>query len=94
MRDYGLQEGQQSGCSLGKKELSKGFNNHDNKEMVAWLLTQYQRLAVKSESDKQYVSLGCYKEIANLVISQIKYLKRERLFEYQFLFFKTHFIII
>ena len=51
------------------KELSRGFDNHDNKEMVAWLLTQYQRLAVKSEADKQYgVSLGCYKEIANLVI--------------------------
>ena len=44
------------------KELSKGFDNHDNKEMVAWLLTQYQRLAVKSYlADKQYgVSLGCY----------------------------------
>ena len=70
MRDYGLtRRSANMDVVWANKELSKGFNNHDNKEMVAWLLTQYQRLAVKSEADKQYgVSLGCYKEIANLVI--------------------------
>ena len=49
--------------------------------MVAWLLTQYQRLAVKSEADKQYgVSLGCYKEIANLVIKPNQVSKRRNSF--------------
>jgi hypothetical protein len=70
MRDYGLtRRSANMDVVWANKELSRGFDNHDNKEMVAWLLTQYQRLAVKSEADKQYgVSLGCYKEIANLVI--------------------------
>ena len=46
--------------------------------MVAWLLTQYQRLAVKSEAEKQYgVSLGCYKEISNLVIKPQQNIKRK-----------------
>ena len=55
MRDYGLtRRSANMDVVWANKELSKGFNNHDNKEMVAWLLTQYQRLAVKSEADKQY----------------------------------------
>ena len=49
--------------------------------MVAWLLTQYQRLAVKSEADKQYVvSLGCYKEISNLVIKPNQIQKKRKTF--------------
>ena len=55
MRDYGLtRRSANMDVVWANKELSKGFDNHDNKEMVAWLLTQYQRLAVKSEADKQY----------------------------------------
>ena len=88
MRDYGLtRRSANLDVVWANKELSKGFNNHDNKEMVAWLLTQYQRLAVKSESDKQYgVSLGCYKEIANLVIKPNQVSKKRKTFEYQFFF--------
>lgn len=82
MRDYGLtRRSANMDVVWANKELSKGFDNHDNKEMVAWLLTQYQRLAVKSEADKQYgVSLGCYKEIANLVIKPKQIVKRKSKF--------------
>tara|TARA_B100000212_G_scaffold316737_1_gene271852 strand:+ start:232 stop:582 length:351 start_codon:yes stop_codon:yes gene_type:complete len=82
MRDYGLtRRSANMDVVWANKELSKGFDNHDNKEMVAWLLTQYQRLAVKSEADKQYgVSLGCYKEITNLVIKPKQILKRKSKF--------------
>ena len=82
MRDYGLtRRSANMDVVWANKELSKGFDNHDNKEMVAWLLTQYQRLAVKSEADKQYgVSLGCYKEIANLVINPKQIVKRKSKF--------------
>ena len=46
-----------------------------------WLLTQYQHLAVKSEADKQYgVSLGCYKEISNLVIKPNQIQKKRKTF--------------
>ena len=82
MRDYGLtRRSANMDVVWANKELSKGFNNHDNKEMVAWLLNQYQRLAVKSEAEKQYgVSLGCYKEIANLVIKPNQLSKRRKTF--------------
>jgi len=82
MRDYGLtRRSANMDVVWANKELSKGFDNHDNKEMVAWLLTQYQRLAVKSEADKQYgVSLGCYKEITNLVIKPKQIVKRKSKF--------------
>ena len=82
MRDYGLtRRSANMDVVWANKELSKGFDNHDNKEMVAWLLTQYQRLAVKSEADNQYgVSLGCYKEIANLVIKPKQIVKRKSKF--------------
>lgn len=82
MRDYGLtRRSANMDVVWANKELSKGFNNHDNKEMVAWLLTQYQRLAVKSEAEKQYgVSLGCYKEIANLLIKPNQVSKRRKSF--------------
>ena len=82
MRDYGLtRRSANMDVVWANKELSKGFDNHDNKEMVAWLLTQYQRLAVKSEADKQYgVSLGCYKEIAYLVIKPKQIVKRKSKF--------------
>ena len=81
MRDYGLtRRSANMDVVWANKELSKGFDNHDNKE-TAWLLTQYQRLAVKSEADKQYgVSLGCYKEIANLVIKPKQIVKRKSKF--------------
>ena len=51
MNDYGLTR-RSANLELVwfNKELSRGFANHDNKEMVAWLLTQYQRLALKSEA--------------------------------------------
>ena len=82
MKDYGLtRRSANMDVVWANKELSKGFNNHENKEMVAWLLTQYQRLAVKSEADKQYgVSLGCYKEISNLVIKPKQHIKRKSKF--------------
>ena len=80
MTDFGLtRRSANLDVVWANKELSKGFDNHDNKEMVAWLLTQYQRLAVKSETDKQYgVSLGCYKEIANLIIKPNQKQKKRR----------------
>jgi len=82
MREYSLtRRSANLDVVWANKELSKGFDNHDNKEMLAWLLTQYQRLAFKSESDKQYgVSLGCYKEIANLVIKPNQISKRRKTF--------------
>ena len=82
MNDYGLtRRSANLDVVWANKELSRGFDNHDNKEMVAWLLTQYQRLAVKSEADKQYgVSLGCYKEISNLVIKPKQNIKRKSKF--------------
>ena len=82
MTDFGLtRRSANLDVVWANKELSKGFDNHDNKEMVAWLLTQYQRLAVKSEADKQYgVSLGCYKEISNLVIKPNQIQKKRKTF--------------
>ena len=82
MTDFGLtRRSANLDVVWANKELSKGFDNHDNKEMVAWLLTQYQRLAVKSEADKQYgVSLGCYKEISNLVIKPNQVQKKRKTF--------------
>ena len=82
MNDYGLtRRSANLDVVWANKELSRGFANHDNKEMVAWLLTQYQRLALKSEAEKQYgVSLGCYKEISNLVIKPQQYIKRKSKF--------------
>ena len=66
---------------ISKLEIEYWKDKDRNKEMVAWLLTQYQRLAVKSEADKQYgVSLGCYKEIANLVIKPNQVSKRRKTF--------------
>ena len=87
MTDFGLtRRSANLDVVWANKELSKGFDNHDNKEMVAWLLTQYQRLAVKSEADKQYgVSLGCYKEISNLVIKPNQIQKKRKTFKCQFL---------
>ena len=35
-------------------KLCKNFDNAENTDMLAWLLTQIQRVAVKSEEDKQY----------------------------------------
>ena len=43
-------------------ELCKNFDNTENTDMLAWLLTKIQRVAVKSEEDKQYgAAVGCYR---------------------------------
>ena len=45
-------------------ELCKNFDKTENTDMLAWLLTQIQRVAVKSEEDKQYgAAVGCYRLI-------------------------------
>ena len=41
--------------------------------MLAWLLTQIQRVAVKSEEDKQYgAAVGCYRLIYDLIFKDMK----------------------
>ena len=41
--------------------------------MLAWLLTQIQRVAVKSEEDKQYgAAVGCYRLIYDLIFKNMK----------------------
>tara|TARA_B100001250_G_scaffold11776_1_gene10271 strand:+ start:288 stop:455 length:168 start_codon:yes stop_codon:yes gene_type:complete len=44
--------------------------------MLAWLLTQIQRVAVKPEEDKKYgAAVGCYRFIYDLIFKDMK--KRE-----------------
>lgn len=41
--------------------------------MLAWLLTQIQRVAVKFEEDKQYgAAVGCYRLIYDLIFKDMK----------------------
>ena len=54
-------------------ELCKNFDNTENADMLAWLLTQIQRVAVKSEEDKQYgAAVGCYRLIYDLIFKDMK----------------------
>ena len=54
-------------------ELCKNFDNTENADMLAWLLTQIQRVAVKSKEDKQYGSaVGCYRLIYDLIFKDMK----------------------
>ena len=54
-------------------ELCKNFEKTENTDMLAWLLTQIQRVAVKSEADKQYgAAVGCYRLIYDLVFKDMK----------------------
>ena len=54
-------------------ELCKNFDNTENTDMLAWLLTQIQRVAVKSEEDKQYgAAVGYYRLIYDLIFKDMK----------------------
>ena len=54
-------------------ELCKNFDKTENADMLAWLLTQIQRVAVKSEEDKQYgAAVGCYRLIYDLIFKDMK----------------------
>ena len=54
-------------------ELCKNFDNTENTDMLAWLLTLIQRVAVKSEEDKQYgAAVGCYRLIYDLIFKDMK----------------------
>ena len=54
-------------------ELCKNFEKTENTDMLAWLLTQIQRVAVKSEADKQNgAAVGCYRLIYDLVFKDMK----------------------
>ncbi len=54
-------------------ELCKNFDNTENADMLAWLLTQIQRVAVKSEENKQYgAAVGCYRLIYDLIFKDMK----------------------
>ena len=54
-------------------ELCKNFENTENTDMLAWLLTQIQRVAVKSEENKQYgAAVGCYRLIYDLIFKDMK----------------------
>ncbi len=57
-------------------QLYKNFDNTENTDMLAWLLTQIQRVAVKPEEDKKYgAAVGCYRFIYDLIFKDMK--KRE-----------------
>ena len=59
--------------SWASTELCKNFDNTENTDMLAWLLTQIQRVAVKSEEDKQYgAAVGCYRLIYDLIFKDMK----------------------
>ena len=54
-------------------ELCKNFDNIENTDMLAWLLTQIQGVAVKSEADKQHgAAVCCYRLIYDLIFKDMK----------------------
>ena len=53
--------------------LCKNFDNTENADMLAWLLTQIKRVSVKPEQDKQYgADFGCYRLIYDLIFKDMK----------------------
>ena len=74
VRDYKLtRRSTNLDVAWASAELCKNFDNTENTDMLAWLLTQIQRVAVKSEEDKQYgAAVGCYRLIYDLIFKDMK----------------------
>ncbi len=59
--------------SWASTELCKNFDNTENTDMLAWLLTQIQLVVLKSEEDKQYgAAVGFYRLIYDLIFKDMK----------------------
>ena len=72
VRDYKITR-RSANLDVASTELCKNFDNTENTDMLAWLLTQIQRVAVKSEEDKQYgAAVGCYRLIYDLIFKDMK----------------------
>ena len=66
-------EGANMDVAWASTELCKNFDNTKNTDMLACLLTQIQRVAVKSEEDTQYgAAVGCYRLIYDLIFKDMK----------------------
>ena len=73
MRDYKItRRSANLDVAWASTELCKNFDNTENTDILAWLLTQIQRVAVKSEKDKKYgAAVGCYRLIYDLIFKDM-----------------------
>jgi len=54
---------------VSKHWVIKNFDNTENTAILAWLLTHIQRVAVKSEEDKQYdAAIGWYRLVYDFIL--------------------------